>query len=76
MRVHHAHSTEEIAAAEAAFDPQEVVRDAWGTLTVTFNDCGSASVALASASFGDVAYDVERLAPLAPGATGDCDSGR
>ena len=56
----------------ADFDPDDVVRPAWGTGTVTFSSCGLGHIALApnmdmqGNGFTDLAYDINRSI-LTPG---------
>ena len=54
------------------FSASDVVREAWGTLTVTFTGCNSANVQVASASFGNQSFALQRVAPVPAGVTGDC----
>jgi hypothetical protein len=53
------------------FDPADVVREPWGTLTVEFLDCANARVSWVStiAGYGSGTTNITRLVPLGTGIT-------
>lgn len=54
------------------FDPAEVVRETWGDITITFEDCNNARVNYAGApGFGSGAQQLTRLTALAGGGCQD-----
>ena len=43
------------------FDPDDVVRDDWGTITFTFSSCNAGTAEYTSTNFGSGTFNIERL---------------
>lgn len=54
------------------FNPDEVVRTAWGEIKITFDDCDHATIESNSVFFPAVRYDMIRLTPSPTGVQGVC----
>ncbi len=50
------------------FDPDDVVRDDWGTITFTFSSCNAGTAEYTSTNFGSGTFNIERLTSVS-GAT-------
>jgi hypothetical protein len=46
------------------FNPEDVVSEVWGTLTLTFISCGAGSASYVSTNFGDGSFNIERLTSI------------
>jgi hypothetical protein len=43
------------------FDPEDVIRDSWGTITFTFSSCDAGTAAYTSTNFGSGSFNIGRL---------------
>jgi hypothetical protein len=46
------------------FDPLDVISEEWGTITFTFDSCGTGSAEYTSTNFGDGMYDLTRITSI------------
>jgi hypothetical protein len=46
------------------FNPEDVISEVWGTLTLTFISCGAGSASYVSTNFGDGSFNIERLTSI------------
>ena len=47
------------------FDPDDVIREDWGTITFTFSSCNAGTAEYVSNDFGSGTFDIERLTSVA-----------
>ncbi len=46
------------------FNPEDVITEAWGTITFTFSECNIGTAEYVSTNFGSGSYDIERITTI------------